>query len=364
MIPSPDDDVRFMRRALALAGTGWGRVHPNPMVGALVVRNGMVVGEGAHREFGGPHAEVEALRAAGPRALGATLYVTLEPCAHYGKTPPCADAVVGAGIRRVVIAMEDPNPTARGGAQRLRRAGIEVVIGVEGEAARALNALFIRPLELGRPFVALKLGMTLDARLGREGRRDRITGSEAETEVHRLRSGFDAVLVGGRTARIDDPRLTVRLSPPGRVPPVRVVADTEAELPPSSTLAVTARETPVWLLAGPMAPPRRIAALKEAGVRILRVAAGGDGHLDLTEAVRALGREGVRTILCEGGGRLGVALLREGLVDRLMLFLSPSLFGVQGVAAFPAAEPVVADLRVIETRPVGADTLLTLDRSA
>lgn len=364
MPATPDDDVRFMRRALTLAEAGWGRVHPNPLVGAVVVRDGVVVGEGAHMEYGGPHAEVVALRAAGPRALGATLYVTLEPCAHHGKTPPCTDAVVGAGIRRVVIAMEDPNPTSHGGVNRLRQAGIRVDLGVETDAARTQNALFVVPFERGRPFLALKFGMTLDARLGREGQTTRITGTEAEAEVHRLRSGFDAILVGARTARIDDPRLTVRRAPAGRVPPTRIVADTGAGLPIGSALVRGARETPVWVIAGASAPEARVSALEAAGVRVVRCATGEDGRLDLGDVVRRLRELGIGTILCEGGGRLGAALLRQGLVDRMMLFLAPSLMGVQGVPVFPAREPGREAMRLVGVREFGADTLLTLDRSS
>lgn len=364
MDAASEDDVRFMRRALALAEHGWGRVHPNPLVGAVVVRDGAVVGEGAHREFGGPHAEAEALRQAGARALGSTLHVTLEPCAHHGRTPPCADAIVGAGIRRVVIAAEDPHPAARGGADRLREAGIVVTVGVERERARSQNALFFGPIERGRPFVALKFGMTLDARIGREGRRIQVTGREAEAEVHRLRSGFDAILVGGRTARVDDPRLTVRHAPAGRVPPIRVVADTTAELPPSGALAASARETPVWVLAGRAAPAARVAALESAGVRVVGCDVDDDGHLDLRDAVRSLGELGVRSILCEGGGRLGAALLRRGFVDRCLLFIAPTLLGARGVPAFPIPDGSLDPLRLAAVRPFGEDTLLMLDRSA
>ncbi len=363
MTAGPDDDSRFMRRALALAEAGWGRVHPNPMVGAVVVRDGAVVSEGAHREFGGPHAEIEALRQAGPRARGSTLYVTLEPCAHHGKTPPCAEAIVGAGVRRVVIAAEDPHPAARGGADRLREAGIAVTPGVERDAARSQNALFFGPIERGRPFVALKFGMTMDARIGSEDSRTRVTGAEAEAEVHRLRSGFDAILVGGRTARIDDPRLTVRHAPEGRVAPVRVVAATAADLPPAGALAASARQTPVWVLAAKSAPPAKVAALESAGVRVVGCAVEEDGHLDLRDAVLSLGDLGVRTILCEGGGRLGAALLRQGLVDRCLLFIAPTLMGVRGVPAFPAGD-VGGALRLAAVRPFGDDTLLMLDRSA
>lgn len=353
-----------MRRALDLAEVGWGRVHPNPLVGAVVVRDGLIVGEGAHREFGGAHAEVEALRVAGDRARGATLYVSLEPCVHHGKTPPCADAVVRAGVRRVVIATADPYPMARGGADRLREAGIEVTLGVEEAAARLQNAMFFGPIERGRPFVALKFGMTLDARLGREGESTRVTGPEAEAEVHRLRSGFDAILIGGRTARIDDPRLTVRLAAPGRVPPVRVVADAAADLPLSGALVMGARETPVRVLAGAGAPADRVEALEAAGVRVIRCDLAEDGRLDLADALRRLGGMDVRTVLCEGGGRLGAALLRNDLVDRLLLFVAPSLMGDRGVPAFPVREQGRARLSLTGIRAAGVDTMLTLDRGA
>ncbi|MFP4623428.1 MAG: bifunctional diaminohydroxyphosphoribosylaminopyrimidine deaminase/5-amino-6-(5-phosphoribosylamino)uracil reductase RibD, partial [Gemmatimonadota bacterium] len=189
-------DAEFMRRALTLAEAGWGRVHPNPLVGAVVVREGVVVGEGAHREFGGPHAEVEALRNAGDAARGSTLYVTLEPCAHHGKTPPCTTAILDHGVARVVYAAADPHPDAAGGGTRLAERGVEVVGGVEAEKARTQNALFLRPIETGRPFVALKYGLTLDARIARApGERTAVTGPESRAAVHRLRAGFDAVLV-------------------------------------------------------------------------------------------------------------------------------------------------------------------------
>lgn len=363
----PVSDTACMQRALELAGAGWGRVHPNPLVGAVVVLDGAIVGEGAHREYGGPHAEVEALAAAGDHARGATLYVTLEPCAHHGKTPPCTDAILAAGIRRVVFAAEDPDPTATGGAAALDAAGVEVVGGVERAAARYQNALFLTPLESGRPFVALKLGLSLDARIARApGERTRITGPEAEAEVHRLRAGFDAILVGGETARVDDPLLTARGEPAPRVPPVRVVMSAAAELPLDGRLVATARETPVWLLTRPSAPADRLAALEGRGVRVLTVDAGrespDDRGLDPAAAVRALGEHGVRSVLCEGGGRLGSALLAARIVDRLYLFHAPVLYGERGVPAFPGG---VAGFEgeVFEARRLGDDTLTIVERS-
>ncbi|HSH45330.1 MAG TPA: bifunctional diaminohydroxyphosphoribosylaminopyrimidine deaminase/5-amino-6-(5-phosphoribosylamino)uracil reductase RibD [Longimicrobiales bacterium] len=360
------DDGRFMRRALALATEGWGRVHPNPLVGAVVVRDGEVVGEGAHREFGGPHAEVEALRAAGERARGATLYVTLEPCAHHGKTPPCTDAVRAAGIRRLVYAVADPHQDARGGARVLAESGVLVEGGVEEAAARRQNALFLVPLERGRPFVALKYGMSLDARLGRQGERTPVTGRAAQEEAHRLRAGFDAVLVGGRTARVDDPRLTVRHGPPPRVPPTRVVVDTAGDLPEGGHLVRTARETPVVLVTGPDPDASRLQRLEDAGVQVVK-APGAAGQVDLTATLAVLAGRGITTIFCEGGGRLGAGLLAADLVDRVYLFTAPRVLGSGTVPAFPEdafpAGPPVARFRVSDARVVGADALLVLDRS-
>jgi diaminohydroxyphosphoribosylaminopyrimidine deaminase / 5-amino-6-(5-phosphoribosylamino)uracil reductase len=351
-----------MRHALELAEAGWGRVHPNPLVGAVVVMDGAVVGQGAHREFGGPHAEVEALRAAGPSARGATLYVTLEPCDHHGKTPPCTDAIRAAGIRRVVYAVADPNPEAGGGAGRLAEAGIQVVRGVEEDAARTRNAHFLYPLERGRPFVALKFGLSLDGRIARaEGERTRVTGQDAEAEVHRLRAGFDAVMVGGRTARTDDPLLTVRGPVIPRVPPVRVVVSATGEVPLDGRLVGTLDQGPVWIVTASTLPAPAQAALEDRGLRVLGIPGDGAG-LDPGAVIAALASAGVRTVLCEGGGRLGAALLRARLVQRLYLFHAPVIFGDGGVPAFPGPGPGLRG-RVVEARRVGADTYTIVDGS-
>lgn len=358
---APDRDRRFMGRALELAELGWGRVHPNPLVGAVVVRDGEIVGEGAHREYGGAHAEVEALRAAGARAAGATLYVTLEPCAHHGKTPPCTDAVVEHGIRRLVYAVADPHPEAGGGRAHLLERGVEVQGGVEEERARHQNVLFLRPIESGRPFLALKFGLTLDARIARaRGETTAITGPEAQAEVHRLRSGFDALLVGAGTARVDDPALTVRAAPEPRVPPVRVVADPSASLPLDSQLVRTATETPVLLLVAPDAPAHRVDPLREAGVEVMEGPAA-DGELNPHGMMDAVWSKGIRTIFCEGGGRLGASLLAADRVDRLYLLYAPVVLGVGGVPAFPGG----AGFRGVRSaiRDLGVDTMVTIDRS-
>mgnify|MGYP001264638079 CR=1 FL=1 len=361
--PTPVDR-QYMRRALELAERGWGRVHPNPLVGAVVVRDGEVVGEGFHGEYGGPHAEVVALAAAGERARGGTLYVTLEPCAHHGKTPPCTEAVLAAGIARVVYGAEDPNPVARGGAARLAARGVEVVGGIEREAVRVQNAAFFHAVERRTTFVALKYALSLDARLSEEPDRPTgVTGQAARAEVHRLRAGFDGIMVGIGTALADDPLLTVRGDVQPRRPPVRLVVDTEARLPPGSRLASTTREVPVWLFCAEDSPSERRAALEQAGVRVLPVPRGSSG-LRLDAVLERLWAEDVRSVLCEGGGRLGASLLAQDRVQRLFLFYAPRLFGEPGPPAFPGTFPadVARGWELRRVSDIGGDALLLLDR--
>ncbi len=353
-----------MRRAIELAWRGWGRVAPNPMVGCVIVRdNGQVVGEGWHTEYGRPHAEVEALRAAGDAARGCTAYVSLEPCSHWGKTPPCSDALIAAGVRRVVFGGFDPNPKASGGASVLRAAGIEAVGGVEMDAVRDQNAVFFHahgPSGAARPFVALKLAMSLDARIAdRDGRSVWITGEDARAETHRLRAGYDAVAVGIGTALADDPRLTVRGVVEPRVPPVRIVFDRALRLPPDSKLVRSAREIPVWAVCEPDAPAERRQALEEAGVTI--ITASG-----LADQLRAIREAGVRSMFVEGGAVLASALLTADVVDRMYLFYAPVLIGPKGMAPFGGLpSPALTDAarwRHVGTQAFGADTLVTLGR--
>lgn len=325
--PASPDDGAFMRRALALAERGWGQTAPNPLVGAVVVRDGQLLGEGWHTRLGAAHAEVEALHAAGERARGATLYVTLEPCDHTGRTPPCTEAILAAGITRVVAATADPHPTARGGAIRLRDGGVEVTVGVEELAARELNAPFFHALESDRPFVQLKLALSLDGAIADHTRRPAwLTGPESLAEVQRLRAGSDAVAVGIGTALADDPRLTVREGTAPRVPPLRIVFDTSARLPHGSRLVRSARETPVLVVC--WAPdPTHAAALEHAGVELLHAAT-------LAHALRALRSRGVRSLLVEGGAGLASSLLQDALVDRLVIFRAPLMLGAGALGAF------------------------------
>lgn len=351
-----------MRRALELAQGGWGSVEPNPMVGAVIVHSERIVGEGFHRLYGGPHAEVIALDDAGAAARGATLYVTLEPCAHHGKTPPCVDAIIAAGITRVVYAAADPNTRAAGGAERLRAARIDVVGDVERDAARVQNAQFFHLHESGSPFVALKLAMSLDASIAKApGTRTQLTGPAAVAAMHRLRSGYDAILIGIGTALTDDPLLTVR-DVPVRKQPVRVVADTQARLPLDSALVRSVGDAPVWILCAEDAPQGRIDALAKAGVRVLRVPRKRE-HIDIERALDTLADEGVQTIFAEGGPILAASLLGAGAVQRMYIFMAPLFLGPGAVPAFGETQPEKDQWLCTSTEWHGSDVLVTMDRT-
>ena len=359
--PTDGADHRFMRRALRLARRGWGQTAPNPLVGAVLVAGGEVVGEGWHRRHGGPHAEVEALRQAGARARGATAYVTLEPCAHWGKTPPCADALLAAGIARVVYAVADPSPVAGGGAARLQGAGIPVRRGVGEAGARELNAPFLHALASERPWVTLKLATSLDGAIADHTRGPGwLTGPRARRRVHMLRAGADAVAVGIGTALADDPALTVRGVRAPRVPPLRVVFDRTLRLPPSSQLARTAGDVPVLLVCAPDAPDapdHRARALVRAGVRLVPA-------VDLPAALRRLRADhGVRHLFVEGGARLAGAFWAHDLVDRLVIFQAPLVLGGRAVHPFegwPGVRVADAPRLPVVSRRVLDDDLVTV----
>jgi diaminohydroxyphosphoribosylaminopyrimidine deaminase/5-amino-6-(5-phosphoribosylamino)uracil reductase len=351
-----------MARALDLAWRGWGRVQPNPLVGAVVLQGDELVGEGWHPEFGDRHAEAVALAGAGERARGATMVVTLEPCSHQGKQPPCTEAIIRSGIRRVVAAMPDPNPVASGGNERLRAAGVDVEIGPLGDAAAAQNAIFLHSLEkTGTPYVALKLATTLNGRIADGYGRSRwISGDQAREYVQWLRAGFDAIAVGGRTARIDDPSLTVRGTIQPRVPPRRVIFDSAADLGPQLTVIRSAIDTPTIAVVSSHADGSRVKRLESAGVSVLQAD-------DLRQALEALFQQGIGSLLVEGGGQLAGALLKSGLVKRYYWLQAPIWLGDDAVPAFagiPARGLDQAERwRVIERRALGEDTLLVLDRS-
>ncbi len=324
-----ETDRRFMSRALSLARKGRGRTSPNPMVGAVVVRGETVVGEGFHEQVGGPHAEVNALRQAGHRAGGATLYVTLEPCNHYGRTPPCAGAVLEAGISRVVIGMADPNPSvAGGGAEWLASQGVTVQMGLLERNCRLLNQAFIKHVTTGLPYVIVKTAATLDGRIAsRTGDSRWVSNETSRAFVHRLRCQLDGILVGIETALKDDPQLTARVR--GRKAcrqPVRVVLDGSLRIEVTSTLVRTAREVPLWVACAEDASPKKAGILEAAGVHVLRLPARG-GRLDLHALLAELGRRQVTSLLVEGGARTIGGFLDDGLADAFHFFYAPRVLG-------------------------------------
>ncbi len=360
---------RWMARALQLARHGLYTTRPNPRVGCVIVRNGKAAGEGWHMQAGEPHAEVLALRAAGNAARGATVYLTLEPCAHHGRTPPCADALVDAGVARVVVAMRDPDPRVAGaGLARLREAGIEVIEGVANEAAAQLNPGFLSRVQHGRPWVCLKAAMSLDGRTAMASGESRwVTGPEAREEVHHLRARSAAVMTGSGTVLADDPSLNVRLD--GGVPhpggsalpwprPLRVVLDSQLRMAPASRMLALEGQTLV-LAARDHASRRQ--ALEQAGAEVAVV--GGDAQVDLAAALALLGEREINEVLVEAGPRLGGALLAAGLVDELVIYMAPHLMGdaARGLFTLPGLERMAQRLPVemIDIQRVGEDWRIT-----
>ncbi|WP_299392388.1 bifunctional diaminohydroxyphosphoribosylaminopyrimidine deaminase/5-amino-6-(5-phosphoribosylamino)uracil reductase RibD [Pelagibius sp.] len=330
-----DQDRAFMEAALGLAARGLGSVAPNPAVGCVLVREGRIVGRGWTQPGGRPHAETEALDRAQGRAAGATAYVTLEPCSHHGRTPPCAEALVEAGIARAVVAVEDPDPRVSGrGLARLREAGVAVDLGLCGDAARDLNAGFFSRLLRGRPDVTLKLATSQDGRIAtHKGHSQWITGPLSRRRAHLLRARADAVLVGSGTAVLDNPRLDVRLPGLERSSPLRVVVDGRLRLPLTHDLVARAAEAPTLLITHDGNPAERLRAYADAGVEVLQVGKDAFGHCALEDVLKGLAERGVNTLLVEGGGHLGAALLRQGLVDRLAWFRAALVIGGDGVPA-------------------------------
>jgi diaminohydroxyphosphoribosylaminopyrimidine deaminase/5-amino-6-(5-phosphoribosylamino)uracil reductase len=322
-------DERFMRLAVREGRRGLGRTSPNPPVGAVVVRGGAVVGRGYHRRAGLPHAEVDALRVAGPRARGATLYVTLEPCAHHGRTPPCTEAILAAGLRRVVVGVRDPNPTVRGdGLGRLRAAGVAVAHGVEVAACEELIAAFRKHVTTGLPWVTLKLAATLDGRIATSSGDSRwITGAVSRRFVHRLRAEHDAILVGAETVIHDDPDLTCRLR--GAHTPLRIVLDGRARIPPTARVVTSCDAVPTVVVVGRDAPAARVRRLERGGVEVVRLPASA-GRISFRRVLRALGRRGLSSVLVEGGATVAAAAIAAGDVDRLLAFYAPMLIGADG----------------------------------
>jgi diaminohydroxyphosphoribosylaminopyrimidine deaminase/5-amino-6-(5-phosphoribosylamino)uracil reductase len=325
----------MMRAALALARRGLGIVWPNPAVGCIIVNEGRVVGRGWTQPGGRPHGETEALARAGAAARGSVAYISLEPCCHWGRTPPCTDALIAAGIRHAVIAVEDPDPRVAGaGVRQLRAAGLEVETGLCAEEAAEVNAGFFSRLRRGRPLVTLKLATSLDGRIATaRGESQWISGPPARQRAHALRAAHDAIMVGTGTALADDPQLTCRLPGLARRSPVRVVVDRHLRIPTTSHLISTARTVPTWVLTLPSADPERREAVLRAGAAVIDVDPGSDGNSSLAAALAALGDRGITRLLVEGGGVLAAALARARLIDRLVCVHAPLLVGGDGVPA-------------------------------
>lgn len=359
-----------MQAALALARRGLGNTWPNPAVGCVVVAaDGRVVGRGWTQPGGRPHAETEALRRAGGLAQGATAYVTLEPCSHHGRTPPCCNALIAAGVVRVVCGMRDPDPRVDGrGFAMLREAGIEVVEGVLEAEAQDINAGFARRIREGLPLVTLKLATTLDGRIATQsGESKWITGPAARREAHALRARHDAVLVGSGTVLADDPDLTCRLVGATPRQPLRVVADARLRTPPGARLIATARDAPTVLVTVPGHKPAALAPYQAAGAEVVTVPRGPEG-LGMRGLLAALAQRGVTRLLAEGGAGIAAALLREGLADRLAWFHAPAVMGGDGMpAAYPLPVETLAAMprfRRVASRPLGPDWLTEFERGA
>ncbi len=321
------EDIRFMRRAMELAERGAGAVNPNPLVGCVIVRNSRIIGAGWHERWGGPHAERNALNRCSEPAAGATMYVTLEPCCHHGKTPPCTEAIIAAGIKRVVVGLTDPNPLVAGqGIAQLREAGIEVESGLLTEELQHQNRAFLKYITARRPWVVLKSAMTLDGKIcTREGDSRWVTGEEARERVHQMRRNLMAILVGIGTVESDNPMLNCRLAGSPRQP-IRLVADSSARISEESALVQSAHEIRTIVAHTNQAPQEKVARLEALGVECWSLPSR-EGHLDLTALLSRMGEDGIDSLLVEGGGTVSDSLLREGLIDEVALFIAPKLIG-------------------------------------
>ncbi|MBN8964554.1 MAG: bifunctional diaminohydroxyphosphoribosylaminopyrimidine deaminase/5-amino-6-(5-phosphoribosylamino)uracil reductase RibD [Rhizobiales bacterium] len=364
----PALDLRFMQLALAVGRRGLGRTWPNPSVGAVVVKDGVILGRGWTQPGGRPHAETEALKRAGRAARGATLYATLEPCSHQGKTPPCVDAIIRAGITRVVSALDDPNPEVAGqGYAKLRERGIAVDTGLCAEEAARAHAGHLRRMRDSRPHVLLKLAVSADGKAGLADRKPTaITGEEARTRVHLMRAEADAILVGVGTVLSDDPHLTCRLPGMRERSPVRVILDAKLRAPLSTSIVSTAREVPTWAVGSTDASPIAEDILKAKGVEVLRVEAK-DGLLDLPQVLKALAERGITRLMVEGGPRVAAAFVAADLVDEAALFQSPNAIGSDGIDALEGV-PLTdltqsSKLKAIGAEAVGVDRLEMFERA-
>ena len=360
------DDARFMALAFTLGRRGLGQTWPNPAVGAVIVKDGVIVGRGWTQPGGRPHAEIEALRHAKKAAQGATMYVTLESCSHHGKSPPCADAIVRAGITRVVSALEDPNPEVAGqGHQRLRAKGIRLDIGLGADEASRIHAGHITRIQKGRPHVTLKLAVSADGKAGLASRKPAaITGEAARVRVFQMRAASDAILVGIGTVLSDNPQLTCRLPGMFERSPVRVVLDAKLKLPLATSIVATVRETPTWVITShkPSAIAEEI--LQQKGCKVFRVA-DDDGRLDLDEVLKVLAEQGITRLMVEGGPTVAGAMVAADLVDEAVLLRGDKYIGAGGIEPLEGMplSALTKHLRARGSDKLGADTLETYERA-
>lgn len=328
-----NEDVWYMKRALELASKALGRTSPNPVVGAVIVKDGKIVGEGYHKKAGTPHAEIHALNQAGDQAKGATMYVTLEPCSHYGRTPPCAYALIEAGIRKVVIATLDPNPKVAGrGKKILEDAGIETVVGILEDEAKRINEVFFKHITRGLPFVSLKYAMTLDGKIATSYGDSRWISNELSRHyVHKLRNLYDGIMVGINTVIKDNPLLNCRLEDAEKRDPVRIIVDGNLELPLDSNIVKTADKQKTIVIASKQVEEEKICRLTECKVEVLQVA-GEPDNLDLKQALKMLYEKDICSILVEGGSKLNASFVEHKLVDKIYCFIAPKIAGGQGIS--------------------------------
>lgn len=359
-------DEKYMWLALDLARQGLGRTSPNPLVGAVIVKNGEILGTGYHQAAGTPHAEIHALENAGERARGATLYVTLEPCVHHGRTPPCTRKIIEGGIRKVVISMVDPNPLVKGsGVKALEEAGIKVKVGVLEDKARRLNEVFVKYITRGLPFVTLKAAMSLDGKIAtRRGLSRWITSSKSREYVHQIRNRVDGIMAGIGTVMADDPRLTTRMEGEDKRDPVRIIVDSYGRIPLESRLVRSASpKTKTLLAVTEMAPPEKVEALSQLGVEVYQ-GNSVDNRVDLKGLMKYLGEREICSVLLEGGSTLNYSLLKEGLIDKVLFFIAPKVIGGSSAPTPVGGEGIeflddAWEVQDLKAKNMGEDLLLT-----
>lgn len=352
-------DNEFMERAIELAGKVRGKTFPNPLVGAVVVKTGKIVGEGYHEKAGFPHAEIKALLAAGAAAKGATLYTTLEPCSFQGRTPPCTTAIIKSGVKKVVIGLKDPNPKVFGaGISGLKKAGIAVKTGLLSQKISQQNEVYLKYIKSRVPFVLLKVAMSLDGKITSSNGQSWISGKEARALVHLLRAETQAIMIGIGTVLKDDPRLTVRIPGAKAESLLRVIVDSSLRIPLSSKIVKSALKEPTLFATTKKAPLEKIRALQKAGAEVF-ILSEREGQVNLLELLKELGKRGICALLVEGGARLNTSLIKEGVVDKFLFFVAPKLFGEERTLGLIAEAKKTFKFKITETKLVGEDLAIT-----